>query len=561
MPAKKKPTTWSSESLTPEVVPLPEQEEFRQHLRRLAVSAVQVLLEQVMREELEQCIGASWGECTPMRRGYRNGSYTRDLVTTTGRIENLKVPRDREGVFQTEAFERYQCYEPEVTEALTQMFVSGISTHDEAVRSLMEDEAHVLTFYDFPQVIHRYIRTTNAIESFFSNVRQRTDQIDTFTTEGSVHRNLKTVRSPGERTVFRFRCTDPYEQTGKGLSCFGQQATYPLLKQQRPSLKDVHSQVLQNVAVRIDLAFQAFFRRWKAGEKPGYPRFRGRDCYDSFTFPQSGFSITHDDHVALSKIGRIKMVYHRPVKGTIKNCTIHQSRTGKWSVCFSVECEPERLPENTGQVGIDVGLKTFATLSTGEEIANPRFFRTEQQALAKVQRAHSKLAKGTPERRKHRKVVARVHERIAFRRENFTHQASRTIINSFGFIAVEDVHVNRMMHNHCLAKSIADASWSAFFSQLHSKAEEAGRMYTAVNPAYTSQDCNRCHHRHYMPLGERTYHCPCCLLVIDRDLNAAQNILGLGLQSCVIPEAPGSSYLKFDDKVRSNDIEDMSSKR
>jgi transposase-like protein len=130
MPAKKKPTTWSSESSTPEVVPWPEQEEFRQHLRRLAVSAVQVLLEQVMREELEQCIGATWGECTPTRRGYRNGSYTRDLVTTTGRIENLKVPRDREGVFQTEAFERYQRYEPEVAEALTQMFVSGISTHD-----------------------------------------------------------------------------------------------------------------------------------------------------------------------------------------------------------------------------------------------------------------------------------------------------------------------------------------------------------------------------------------------------------------------------------------------
>ena len=130
MPAKKKPTTRATESSTSEVVSLPEQEEFRQHLRRLAVSAVQVLLEQVMREELEQCIGASWGECTPTRRGYRNGSYTRDLVTTTGRIEDLKVPRDREGVFQTQAFERYQRYEPEVAEALTQMFVNGISTHD-----------------------------------------------------------------------------------------------------------------------------------------------------------------------------------------------------------------------------------------------------------------------------------------------------------------------------------------------------------------------------------------------------------------------------------------------
>ena len=370
---KTKPTTLSPEGSTAESVSptIPEQEEFRQHLRRLAVSAVQVLIEQVMREELEQCIGASWGECTPTRRGYRNGSYTRDLVTPTGRMEALKVPRDREGQFHSQVFERYSRYEPEVAEALTQMFVSGVSTHKvgevaqtltgvapsasavsrlnrtlteqyevwrerrllphyrivyldgihftvrhgtqtdatmiltalgvdlegnrevlafracaeedkdgwscllqdlrtrgmteidlivtdghdgllaavaalfpttlrqrclvhkqrnvmnaipkreqqevtteltgiwkqekqedallnlaafkakyrqrypEAVRSLMEDEEHVLTFYAFPPVMHRYIRSTNAIESLFSNVRQRTDQIDVFTTETS----------------------------------------------------------------------------------------------------------------------------------------------------------------------------------------------------------------------------------------------------------------------------------------------------------------------------------------------------------------------------------------
>ena len=374
MPAsKKKPITSIPETSTPEAQShvMPEQEDFRQHLRRLAVSAVQVLLEQTMLEELEQCLGASWGECTPTRRGYRNGSYTRDLITSTGRIEDLKVPRDREGEFYTQVFERYNRYEPEVAEALTEMFVSGTSTHKvgkvaekligvapsasavsrlnqslteqyeswrertllahyrivyldgihfevrhgdktdatmiltalgvdlegsrevlafrasseeskdgwccllqdvrnrgvkavdlfvtdgadgllaaladlfpatprqrclvhkqrnvmsaipkreqqevmadlkgiwtqekkedallnltafkakyqkrypEAVRSLCEDEEHLLTFYAFPQVMHRYIRSTNAIESLFSNVRQRTDQIDAFTTETS----------------------------------------------------------------------------------------------------------------------------------------------------------------------------------------------------------------------------------------------------------------------------------------------------------------------------------------------------------------------------------------
>src|SRR5258708_7466857 len=128
---QKKPITSKSSVSTPESSSpmLAEQEEFRQHVRRLAVSAVQVLIEHVMCEELEQCIGASWGECTPHRRGYRNGAYTRDLITPTGRIEDLKVPRDREGEFHTQAFERYNRNAPEVAEALTQMFVSGVSTH------------------------------------------------------------------------------------------------------------------------------------------------------------------------------------------------------------------------------------------------------------------------------------------------------------------------------------------------------------------------------------------------------------------------------------------------
>ncbi len=330
-----------------------------------------------------------------------------------------------------------------------------------------------------------------------------------------------------------------YEQTGKGLSLYQQQSTFPILKQERPSLDIVHSQVLQNVAVRVDLAFKAFFRRGKAGEEPGYPRFKGKGRYDSFTFPQSGFSITHDNRLTLSKIGSIKLVYHRPIPGRAKTCTVHRSSTGKWYVSFSVECEPERLPECPEQVGIDVGLKTFATLSTGEEIANPRFFRKEEKALARVQHKHSRLAKGTPERRKHRKAVARVHERIAFRRDNFTHQESRKIVNSFGLIAVEDLMVNCMTHNHCLAKSIADASWSAFFAQLDCKAEEAGRTFVKVNPAYTSQICSRCGHRQPMPLSERVFTCPCCHVQLDRDLNAALNIRGLGLQALGLSvEAP-----------------------
>jgi putative transposase len=333
---------------------------------------------------------------------------------------------------------------------------------------------------------------------------------------------------------------ETYEHEGISLSLYQQQETFSILKQERPPLKEVHSQVLQNVAVRVDLAMKAFFRRCKEdAEKPGFPRFKGHGRYDSFTFPQSGFRITHENRVVLSKIGALKMVYHRPIKGKIKTCTIHRSPTGKWYASFSVECEPERLPGTAEQVGIDVGLKTFAALSTGEEIVNPRFFRKEEKALAKVQRKHRKLAKGTPERRKHRKAVARVHERIAFRRDNFTHQHSRQIVDRFGVICVEDLSVNRMIHTHCLAKSIADASWSAFLSQLSSKAEEAGRAFVKVNPAYTSQTCSRCGHRQKMPLDVRVFDCPCCHVQLDRDLNASLNIRAVGLHSLGLSlEAP-----------------------
>ena len=241
-----------------------------------------------------------------------------------------------------------------------------------------------------------------------------------------------------------------WEERQESISMYGQHAQLPQIKKDRPSLTVVHSQVLQNVAVRIDLAFKAFFRRVKAGDTPGYPRFRGRDRYDSFCYPQSGNGVKLDgDKLYLSKVGVVPVVLHRPLEGTAKTCTVRRSSTGKWFVTLSCEVEQETLPESFEQVGIDVGLHAFATLSTGDVIDNPRFFRKEERALARAQRRMSKEAKGTPERTKRRKVVARTHERITGKRNDFAHQNSRKIVNRFGFIAVEDINVNRMVHN-CL---------------------------------------------------------------------------------------------------------------
>jgi putative transposase len=328
---------------------------------------------------------------------------------------------------------------------------------------------------------------------------------------------------------------DAWEQRQESVRLYDQHATLPALKAERPSLAGVQSQVLQNVAVRIDLAFQAFFRRVREGAtEPGYPRFRGKGRYDSITFPQVPVGCKLDvelKRLRVMHVGQVKIILHRPLEGTPKTATISRKSTGKWYVTLSCECaEPSPLPETGHQVGIDVGLKTFAMLSTGQEIANPRFFGQEEQALAKAQRRLSNEEQGTPEHAARRKVVARVYERMTWRRGDFTHQQSCRIVHTFDVIAVEDLSVNRMTHNHCLAKSIHDAAWSQFAALLSYKAAWAGRRYVAVNPAYTSQDCSQCGHRQLLALSDRTYSCPCCGMVLDRDLNASLNILALGRQ-------------------------------
>jgi putative transposase len=305
----------------------------------------------------------------------------------------------------------------------------------------------------------------------------------------------------------------------------------PDWKAERPTLKHVHSQVLQNICQRVHLSFESFFQRVKRGaEDVGYPRFKPLGRYDSITYPQYGNGVRLEGaRLIVSKIGAVQVILHRPIEGTPKTATIRRCSTGKWYVCFSCECvEPSHLPETGLQVGIDVGLRTFATFSTGQEIANPRFFRREECALAKAQRRLSNEKQGASERAQRRKIVARVHERIAWRRGDFAHQHSRRIVNQFDLIAVEDLSVNQMLHNHCLAKSIADAAWSQFASLLAYKAAWAGRKYVAVNPAYTSQDCSSCGHRQPLSLSDRTYTCPCCGIVLDRDLNASLNILSVG---------------------------------
>jgi putative transposase len=318
-----------------------------------------------------------------------------------------------------------------------------------------------------------------------------------------------------------------YETTGKSITYREQQnVSLKKWKAAHAELSEIHSQVLQNIAVRVDLAFKAFFRRVKSGEAPGYPRLKGRGIYDSITFPQAQKTgcklIGSTLHV--SKIGQMKAVVQRPLVGIPKTCTVRR-QAGKWFACFACEVEPEALPKSTESIGIDVGLNQFAALSDGTFVGNPRFFRKDEKALAKAGRKQARTKRRSVERRKANKVLSRIHERIRNRRHDFVHQFARRLVNKYDLIAVEKLNVKGMVQNHCLAKSISDASWSMFRTVLMNKAESASRQVVEIDPAYTSQDCHSCGNRAKKKLSERWHLCPMCGASLDRDTNAAINIL------------------------------------
>ena len=329
------------------------------------------------------------------------------------------------------------------------------------------------------------------------------------------------------------------------MNYYSQANQLPEIKDIREEYNEIHSQVLQDVLRRVQKAFDAFFRRVKNGEEPGYPRFQGKGRYDSFTYPQAGFSLTHDSRVCLSKIGSIKVKMHRAIKGTIKTCTI--KREGDvWYVVFACDGEAEPMQENLQAVGIDLGLVHFATLSTGETIENPRYLRHAEKKLERLQQALARKKRGSHRRKKAGKLVGKTHRKVANQRRDFLHKASRKLVNAYGMIVFEALQPAKMskrpkpkqdengsyLPNGAAAKSglnksINDAGWGMFQQFCLYKAEEAGRTVLLVNPQYTSQVCSGCGAVIKKELSERWHACSCgCSL--DRDHNAALNILALG---------------------------------
>jgi len=311
----------------------------------------------------------------------------------------------------------------------------------------------------------------------------------------------------------------------------------PILKAERPTLKLVHSMVLQNVCVRVHLAFQAFFRRVKAGaEEVGFPRFKGVGRYDSITFPQYGNGVdVRNNRLIVNRLGDVRVVWHRPIDGTPKTVTFTRSRTKKWYVSFSCEVESQHLEPTSETVGIDMGLTTFATFSDmSDDIENPRFYRRDEADLARVQRAkhQAKESQNWNQHRRRKKALAHIHARIANRRSDFAHKESRKLVNRYQVIAFEALEPQKMGKRNTsgVRKSLMDVAWSQFISMTISKAEEAGRMVVLVNPKNTTKMCSQCGKRAPKERSERLHICPHCGLVLGRDKHAAINILARGLE-------------------------------
>ena len=322
-----------------------------------------------------------------------------------------------------------------------------------------------------------------------------------------------------------------YKDYGKTFTKYDMNKWMTSLKKKNPEFRELYSQASQNVADRVAKAYQNFFRRVRERKKNksvkvGFPRFK--KFVSSITYPQAYNGCLHLERkrAEFLKIGRINFVNHREIEGNIKTASIKKTKSGEWYVTISTEFEDTPTFNNgKPKVGIDLGIKEYATLSDGKKIPNPKILKKMEMRFKDAQRELSQRKKGGKNRRKSIQKIARISEHIARQREDYLHKLSDNLVNSYSFIAYEELNIVGMVRNHSLAKSITDVSWAQFIQFLCYKAESAGCRVVGVNPKNTSKMCNECGNIQETPLSERTYLCGKCSMSMDRDLNAAKNIL------------------------------------
>ncbi len=328
-----------------------------------------------------------------------------------------------------------------------------------------------------------------------------------------------------------------YQDTGKGIKYAAQWTHFRDQRRAQPeTLGKLNASSLQQMLRRLDKAFSAFFRRLKAGETPGFPRFKGRDRFKSLEYTYGDgckLRLTQEGRARfyVQNVGEMRLAYHRPVPADAKIKHVVLKRTNdRWYVCLMLEMvDPVPSPEQSAErpIGVDMGLTSLLALSDGTTLDNPHWLRESLARLRCVQRHASRQAQGSQRQRKTYAQIAGLHERIGNQRRDFWHKATRQLVQAHDLIAVEDLALGFMTHNPHLARAAHDAGLNLFRQHLCYKAEEAGVKVVAVDPRRTSQACSGCWTVVPKDLSVRVHVCPECGLTLDRDVNAARNILAL----------------------------------
>ncbi len=319
---------------------------------------------------------------------------------------------------------------------------------------------------------------------------------------------------------------------------FEQKRAVTALRHCNKFLKAVHSQVLQDVVFRLDKAFNAFYACLSK-----YPKFKRKDRYNSFTYPQLGGFRVADGRLRLSKIGLVKIRLHRSIEGIPKTCTIIRD-IDHWYACISMQLEPNLLEQKSGKpdnaVGVDLGILNLATLSNGIIFENPRHLDNSITRIITLQRRLSKKKKGSANREKAKILLAKAWRKMRNQRLDIAHKVSFSLASEYSTIVFEDVHIKNIVKNHSLASAIMDASWGQLRRLTAYKAERRGGRVILVNPSWTSQKCSGCGAMNpdMKELSIRIFECKECGLVLDRDVNAARNILAMGLEQAHAEEQP-----------------------
>jgi putative transposase len=334
--------------------------------------------------------------------------------------------------------------------------------------------------------------------------------------------------------------TKKAREVGKPLRMYDCHNIIPTLKEENPALNNVYSKVLQMVSQTLWANIRGLSQLKKNGRRIGHIRFKGNGWCKTLNYNQSGFSFDVDV-LHLSKIGDVRVKLHRPIQGKVKGVVVKREGE-KWYVLVQVDTEVHALPKNDRIVGIDVGLKAFAVDTDGHEFENPRYLGRTLEHIKNAQRNLSRKKKGSRNREKAKAKLAKLCDKVNNQRNDFLHKLSRFYANMYGTICVENLDIkglNEKPASHCMHRNIHDTGWAGFLSMLDYKAESAGRRLVKVEARGTTQRCYKCGNIVHKELKDRIHDCPYCGIKIDRDYNAAYNILIAGMGYPIEPVEPG----------------------